>query len=107
MCHQPTVDMGADLKEDVLIAAVYWSNIDISDRVDINSNKIFYSTYDATYSGPETIKVKDFVRNTTNPSFTPSWTLVVTWYKVLPLQASAYKTSVQVIHVYILCSKIP
>ena len=107
MCHQPTVDMGADLKEDVLIAAVYWSNIDISDRVDVNSNKIFYSTYDSTYSGPETIKVKDFVRNTTNPSFTPSWTLVVTWYKVLPLQASAYKTSVQVIHVYILCSKIP
>ena len=56
-----------------------------------------YDVYGASDSGTETTMVQDFVRtNTPQNDFTPSWTLVVTWYKVLPLKAAEYKAKTQV-----------
>ena len=46
---------------------------------------MYYNIYDASHNGTETKMVQDFVRsNAYQADFIPSWTLVVTWYKVLP-----------------------
>ena len=97
VCHGPSNELGETFKENITVAAPYWTDIDLSERKTADQNRVYYNIYEASSDVQRTSIVEELVRKTLMSSYVADWTLVVTWSQVLPYAASIYMNTSQVI----------